>query len=453
MRTTRVSSTKRLQNALIVFVALTLTMIWYNNNVVLELDDNISSSKQNLKKERNSVSQLPKGGGSPGDSSKKRSIKITDDRVPRFFLHIGPHKSATTSIQCALHANSQLLREERVIYVGKIDGGLCDGPRTSQYDKVRKIDECVRDDDGCWNELVKEWSDYRKQGYDIILSKESLSDWMIPFSERDSSAMPASWDDTFRSLFWKKLSSEALKSWDVTILLTYRHYYQWLPSAYMQSKYHQIQSNQPWPENQITHDFGQFLELVLDEKIPSPYPYVDSILKHKDSVFPASWKIVLLSLHNDENQKDIIHNIICDILDKPQTCTQLIPVSTKRTSPSEAVFLDRLNIQANNLRWLEGGKRFARMKQIRKFLSSEQNIQPSKYCTCPSKTLLKRFLQKSLSLQRELIKNDNKENMGDDRLTEQHVEGFWNVSQSFCSPNVTQLLLDNSDILKEFFKN
>ena len=75
------------------------------------------------------------------DPSRKHGLVVVDPIVQqqqpnppgrRMFLHIGPHKSATTTIQCALHQYAPMLRDkDSMVYLGKFDPAFCGGSSTA----------------------------------------------------------------------------------------------------------------------------------------------------------------------------------------------------------------------------------------------------------------------------------------------------------------------------------
>jgi hypothetical protein len=386
------------------------------------------------------------------------SKSISKKQQPRVFLHIGPHKSATTTIQCALHQYAPFLKNDSMVYLGKVDLPFCGGNSKSkkqpkQDDRIRKLDKCLQDDD-CWQGLTKEWDNYRTQGLDLILSKEALSDWT---SSNHS-------DASFRNLFWDRLST-SLHDWNVTVLVTYRRYYQWLPSAHAQHSYHtMVQSNQPWPTtNSQPPTFASVLKDVLNEGQAPPYPYLDSILKFP---FPSTWNVHTLTLHDDDESSsspkkddDIVTTLLCHIFQAPYTCQKYHAISPKRTSKAEALVYDRLNVQANLWGWMAGGRRFARMKATRQFVEQQQQQRLDTHTfptDCPDPALLELFLERSLALERQILgsRNGSSSSSSDNKKNEEaYSRGFWNATSTFCTVNATQVLLHDSNLWKEFYQS
>jgi hypothetical protein len=303
---------------------------------------------------------------------------------------------------------------------------------------------------------------------DMILSKESLSDWASPAHTPDAA---------FRNVFWTKLAT-ALQDWNVTVLLTYRRYYEWLPSAYAQHAYHtHIQLNAPWPTTILPPTLTDVLEQVLHQQQPPPYPFLDDILLapgRPSSPFPSTWKVHVLNLHRQPQQQDIVTTLLCDVLEAHHTCQHYQPITPKRTSPTDALVYDRLNVQANIWKWLKkgGGRRFARMKATRQFVERNSATTMAAAAAaisltttttgttdCPHHALLQELLDRSLDLEREILgvgdDDNNNDNNNEDSSVAAHTQAFWNHSrqQAFCSVNVTEVLLQDPNTWKDFYQS
>ena len=241
-----------------------------------------------------------------------------------------------------------------------------------------------------------------------------------------------------------------LADWNGIVLVTYRRYYQWLPSAHAQHSYHtMIQSNQPWPTDQNSQPptFESVLKQILHEGQAPPYPYIDAILKYH---FPLSWNVRTLNLHDESlegNGGDIVTSLLCDVFQAPNACKQYHPVSPKRTSPAKALVYDRLNVQANLWGWMNGGRRFARMKATRQFVEQHGFSKFPAEMDCPDTTLLEQFLERSLALEHQILGTRKSS-----KLDEQaHRLGFWNASSTFCTVNADKSLLEDAELWKSFY--
>jgi len=335
-------------------------------------------------------------------------------RTPRFFLHIGPHKSATTYLQCALYRNAASLQaHDRIVYLGKVDAAYCGFKVKQQDSRISKLDQCQADPD-CWEGLVRQWDEYRRKGIDLILSKEALSDWT---SSRHSEA-------DFRQQFWSTLA-KALQDWDVTVILTYRHYHQWLPSAFHQYRYEQIQRGQ-WPQGELK-PFPEQLKSIIHDRTPAPYPFLDEIL---DFSFPTGWNLQILNIH----QQDILPLVLCEVLHAAHTCKHFESISPKRISQSERILADSLNVQAMQWGWTTSpGRRFRRMRATHRVLQTSQDLP----MVCPSDMLIQGLKQRSKSLQEKFMPSSSD----------------WSFdSSSLCVVNASAVLLQGEQMWREHYR-
>lgn len=480
---------------------------WMTSNVFM------SYHHTNIRNNFGTESVTPSLNAKREEEEEKRNFSIR--HLPRFFLHIGPHKSATTSIQCALYEYNStgiLWQEDFIYFLGKVDYNFCNiqhqQRQVQKDDRIQKIDTCMKDTNGCWKELTDGWDRLRQQtttvtttkSFDLIISKESLSDWISPYHSQDE----------FRDWFWTNLRS-ALMGWNVTILLTYRNYHEWLPSAFVQDAYHmRIQSkNQHWPDA-LPESFPEALPAILGGQRHAPYPYLDDIIPsltgHNTSaantstsspsfIFPKDWNIQILNLHDSKPYDDIVQKLICDVLRAQATCRIYQRQSPKRISPAEALIYDRINIQAYFWNWTSSAavgkngkpKRFARMKATKQFITETLHWKVEDIpmdCSTNNQTYtLPALYDKSVLLQRQYMP-DSSTSMNNHMsiwrekpriaLMEEHQNGSrtnsittaqssesMKTSSSllavrehalvFCTANATQVLLNQSHLWKEFF--
>ena len=427
---------------------------------------------------------------------------------PRFFLHIGMHKSGSTSLQCALHQSSDLLAQDSAVFLGKVDFNFCGdasskkqaGRLSREQKMVKKFESCLLDKEGdCWHNatnflasLVQRWTskgsaiNNSSNAPTVILSKEGISALVsVNHSQPDE-----------RSLFWNRLQ-HSLKDWNVTIVITYRRYFEWLVSAKHQYDYHwQIQSNPAWPSLELARHkreqneqgglsdppdiqtLPSFLSQVLHDDIPPPYPYADVLANYP---WPLDWNVVIANIHPQAHipKRDIVSVFICDILQAEKTCRYHNVPSPKRQSPSEALVFHRLNVQAYLWGWwnLSGSEgrdgnrrrktgRFSMMsntrrqyKQVWKHSSVKDLWQDSTTnmdtLDCPSRDLLQDLLERSLTMERQLISQyaGRAKVMGRVVNESEHREHFWNTTQLYCSVNAADVLQQPHHDWKSYYQS
>jgi hypothetical protein len=377
--------------------------------------------------------------GASGILHNRRNETITSANnkiAPRFFLHVGPHKTATTSIQCALYQyREELKRNDSILFLGKVDEKFCSFPgkgKITQDHRIRKIDECAGDTDECWPKLTSEWEEHRRNGFDMVLSKEGISDLM---SLKHSNTRE-------RERFWQAMK-QALVGWNVTVVLTYRRFFEWLPSAFNQHAFHmRLQArSKPYshfPDEQPT-TMEQMIEGVLRGSMSAPYPFVDTILKRK---LPANWNYYVMNMHRTP---DVVQAFVCDeVLETRHTCSNYQPVSQSRQSPADDLVYDYLNVQAFHWGWwIRQDRRGQRARSTRNFVQNVLNLSPLSFPQdCPSQSLLEKFLAYSIAMEDRILGSVD---------VAHHTDRFWKFSKHLCTVNATKVLLANSTTWKAFY--
>jgi hypothetical protein len=143
----------------------------------------------------------------------------TEKRRPYFILHVGPPKTATTSIQCGLNEHSgRLAQQDNYYYLGRscpstpqiMDNGM-DPIKPLPY-----INNMGLHQPQFLQEMRQLFVDQLRQGHNLILSTEHIASK----GEHQIS----------NPFLWKKL----LQGFSVKVVVAYRHYFEWYPSFYYQ---------------------------------------------------------------------------------------------------------------------------------------------------------------------------------------------------------------------------
>eukprot|EP00588_Corethron_pennatum_P006648 CAMPEP_0194297012 /NCGR_PEP_ID=MMETSP0169-20130528/57735_1 /TAXON_ID=218684 /ORGANISM="Corethron pennatum, Strain L29A3" /LENGTH=405 /DNA_ID=CAMNT_0039046681 /DNA_START=101 /DNA_END=1315 /DNA_ORIENTATION=- len=173
--------------------------------------------------------------------------------LPSFVLHVGPLKTATTSLQCAFTSLRPELEADRYRYIGRFEDPCMPPSASKADDQLRKREEKVFEDAllwgarchkalgklepppenstesvgndlgpgpissyGCWGNFVSVLEKYRSNGTSIIYSEENISTNMV----KDRINFP------YRHL------RRALTGWNVQVLVVHRRLFDWMPSAH-----------------------------------------------------------------------------------------------------------------------------------------------------------------------------------------------------------------------------
>lgn len=177
-------------------------------------------------------------------SSSSRSSSLIN--LSHLYVHIGPHKTGTTTIQDLLARHYQvLLEQDNVVFLGKINKEMEDAGFVSRkHDKVRQLVQWMMaadDNDGpddaarvgrkrkrgrnsrnssSMDVLQTALQECAKNHQHVILSNEA-------FSDVANSRYPH-----MVAKFVRRLHQIADGLFDVHVVLVYRRYYDWLPSLY-----------------------------------------------------------------------------------------------------------------------------------------------------------------------------------------------------------------------------
>ena len=176
------------------------------------------------------------GGGGGGDAEK-----------PLLLLHVGPHKTATSAIQCHLSHHRQLLLETASFaYVGRLYRAcLGAGDRKSRgrfdpRDLVGCLDRHGREDRPCgegsdiWRRIDGELRDQARRGNHVIISDEAFSRLRTAAAEShgrgDGENKTGANEAEIRP--YRLLHGLLARHHRVRVVVGYRRYHEWVTSSY-----------------------------------------------------------------------------------------------------------------------------------------------------------------------------------------------------------------------------
>jgi hypothetical protein len=370
------------------------------------------------------------------------SLSASSTTKPNFVLHVGPPKTATTSIQCGLDLlSADLAREDSYFFVGKrcprFSGtmGNGEGGIPGHHLMMGLIDANPH---SRGFEKLKERMDYhRARGNNMIFSIEAMSNHL---EDR-----PETWK-MFLSLF---------EGWNVRIVVAYRHYFDWIRSMYFQQhigkKY-----REKWPDQQgLAHpSFHKFLAYHL-ERWEKRDPSNDG---HSWGQHLSLYAMEYFANHFDDVQifdlhqgGDVLTNFICQMLpNAPNMCRRLqnntfVDTGVKRESHSFDA--DRLAMAAYQLGLFNHSiGRTAAVKTIRAELEKTGDLMIAQNLVCLNDALASRFLNASLWFEEKVALSSSQGNaassIGFHRTISDHVEAFRSANRSgkFCEINTDVVL-------------
>ena len=205
---------------------------------------------------------------------------------PRFVWHVGPMKTGTTTIQgrlALLHSTGVLERD-----------GWHFASQSGQFKGIKQDDFVAR--------FKEEMDRLRMQGKNVVLSNENYSVF-------------------YRSEDYRRIKEVLGDDWDVSVVIGYRPYFEWIPSMWSQK--HKLtrkeisgERDYPWRNNQ-GQPTRQILPMFPDyyAKAQKGRMYADSVVEFVKPFF----NIQMLHLYDSMG---LLSKLVCDILHAPAACAE-----------------------------------------------------------------------------------------------------------------------------------
>lgn len=371
------------RNIVVVLLGLAFLSIWLS---VLRLHATEQSSRLESLPPPNSLNYP--------DSITKRphapANKTTLPSKPYFVLHIGPPKTATTTIQCGLETlSAKLVKEDSYFFIGKrcphTNETMANGETGIPGHHLMMGLINANPNSRGFEKLKERMEFHYSKGNNMIFSLEAMSNHLED--------KPKTWE-LLLSLF---------ESWNVRVVVGYRHYFDWIRSMYFQQhigkKY-----TEKWPhQNGLEHPaFQEYLSYHLDRwtnNNPSNdgYSFGQHLSLYALQYFQEHFDDVqVFNLHQDG---DVLTNFICQMLPgSDATCMSLKreeKQSFETRRESHSFNGERLAMAAYKLGILNGN--ISRTKAVEKTkLQLASHTLNEQSFICLSKQLESTFLNASL---------------------------------------------------------
>lgn len=330
-------------------------------------------------------------------------------RGPILFLHVGPHKTGTTTIQHSLNSNSALT-QDRYEYLGK---------HTSHEFKLRKLLTLIRHGkhDLFFEKLGELLRPKFEANTNVILSAEEFS-YLLDVV------------DVHGKPFFRRFKEE-VRDWQVYVAVGYRRQYEWIASFYNQR--HRTKNYQE-----------PFVSWYRDN---SPFQnnchHVYSVMK---DIFP---KVSVINVHS---QQDLMTNMFCNILPNAthacswNTQQQVVAASnhnavSSRQNPSVPLWPRAL---VENAR--QKGFPTVREEHVVDFANKINYTLPFQ---CISRQEEEQILQMTLEYEKYIVPDFFESSLGEVELRKDFHKAL--ELKRFCSVN-TSMMLDD-EIWLRFFAN
>jgi len=319
----------------------------------------------------------------------------------QLVYHVGPRKTATTSIQADLTVllDQGIFKQDNFYYAGRHCRpfmGLnkrienCTGDEL-QKSARRVVKACAEDPEGVCiiDEHFKLLQDQEKEARNVLISDESLGN--------------AKWGS---KLHYKRLKQALdLTPWNVTIVTGFRRFFEWLPSDIFQDA-RLDHPQQSWHEL-WSHQGGHAIELVFPDYYQHWYDdhvYTDWVVTCNDGTFP----IHVLDLHREDvNPRD---QMLCEALGDfmPHACQFSKEMDNRRLNDKEGVmhwFYDMVVWHAAENEGLIDTQRYNRSEVRQAFYEehAKRNFTWQDFDrACPNKVQLAEYLNWTLNTERSV---------------------------------------------------
>lgn len=371
-------------------------------------------------------------------TSSQRTSSSEPPTKPKLILHVGPSKSATTSLQTDLTSLQPFLEADGFSYGGRYynpfinDNGNFDLGRseshllTTAHNMLKHCNFNEQSRVECCRNFTLDLLNYPHRGNqrNIILSEE-------PFGNQ--------WRDTED---WKAIRDVVADDFDVMVIVGYRRFYQWLPSAHFQRDRTDRNGpvKNPWPSQG-----GRPLSALFPwfwENWGRFFAYSADILDAIGDTFPVR----IINLHNDEHQSPLT-TLVCDFLGEEMvhSCEEsrkrdrnptVMNTETNKTS----LFYDAIATDLANKGLIDVDRwnRTEIREAIREYHEEVLGLEPDDLpLRCPDPGQLNLFLNMSLALEASCVPD-----FANDTLHYQaHVAGFQDYvdRNKYCWVDVDEL--------------
>jgi hypothetical protein len=366
---------------------------------------------------------------------------------PSLIIHIGPSKTATSTIQRESIDMGPLLAEDKYLYIGKFADSKWRRP--SKAAALLSNDDCFQqaatalklnrtrffNETPCWMDRTSGIVKYYRANTSLVLSDEAYS-----YKGKYSG---------LNNITFYQLLRVAYQDWNVTVVPTYRRYFEWILSTTKEVNRRGCldpmakwlhEKGKPcrnlWKmihRNQQSKHFGGSFYHNLDVSLPT----------WREAGFPVS----LLNTHDQQHITCILY---CDLIgDTPHTCQECRkrPTSRRNAQSSSYTGYNDIIFSAAAKGLLDNENMLNKSRYESTWdLTHFHTVQLGKRLNdlpliCPEAVELEKLLNKSLLFEERVFPEDHY------HRREEHVTSFWqsaNGKKDFCAVD-TERLLEGKD--------
>ena len=374
-------------------------------------------------------------------------LEVTPNESPLYFImHVGPMKTATSTMQCSLmNLESQKLLPDNIVLA------------ESNYKDCRRMDlnggksivRCIRKwkqrqkkMPKCWKKQVLPYiKKQQKLNRSIIVSQENLS-WLTRIIKNKKNK-PRD--------FLNQLNESLGERYQIVVIVTYRTFFDWVYSYFVQ--HNKVGSQDKRDFDHFPDEGGKkrteirpFAERSIGAHGVRNY-FADKIIEFFSSVDYIDIKVLNL------DDGDIMKQFLCDGLPPPLSHTMCnlkdkITLDTDMNAAPENLWANALAIKAHDNKLIQTNiTRKSLIYQIMDYQKEKGVLSNDFPLKCPDEDFFVLLLQKTLDLYKNVFKDDTpQERREKERL---YRENLKKKRDKFCEIDTDTMLMQ--DVWKSFF--
>lgn len=227
-------------------------------------------------------------------------LKQQQRRRPILYLHPGPAKTATTTIQRGLTHYQRILQEQdNILFLGKeypTEKWIRKFPHPSHCLMYQQYSERTVSNKTCFDDFKEQLDGYRKQGTDLIMSCEVIG---IQYSQEGKHRTRG---QRARETLGMLSETLLLGGWDVRVLIGYRPLFEVLVSSFNQ--FWKTRLPIPFLKDKLIVDGGS-----VGVELPEKCADAGKLTSVFEKEFP---EVVLFDINQDG---DLMEHFLCDLLE------------------------------------------------------------------------------------------------------------------------------------------
>lgn len=357
--------------------------------------------------------------------------KVNMTTGSRVVFHMGPHKTGSTSIQAAINSqsfkNSLLL--DKLVVGNDGPGGMT--TKNALVDCFHNEQSCVGDSS---NIVMKQMGKALTENLGIIFSSEQFDYTRGYLTEMKH--------------FFHEFT-------DVQIILTYRRFFEWSLSWYMQSKRNSWEKWLRPKKDGSRQDHKNFATFLASTNLSSYATSMTRYIINPYLFYKDHFNVTLINMHAGNG--DSLDNFFCNpVVNTPHTCKlrQRNELHIQNLNQMRGIFegYDEIAVAAFKARLIDPRRisRTTARKLIRSHQEKILNLTAADFAlTCPTQHQLNTLLEVSMKIEREYFPEFFESDQGEIELRKKFDDMV--ARSQFCSIDTDKVLVD--PVWKKLFRS